>query len=49
MSGRARLDPWPGGAPAVGQRATRSRRVSQRDIERFTEISGDHNPLHYDT
>ncbi|MEE8104825.1 MAG: MaoC/PaaZ C-terminal domain-containing protein [Planctomycetota bacterium] len=34
---------WPRGAPAVGQRAERA-----RDIELFTEISGDKNPLHYD-
>lgn len=39
---------WPGGAPAVGQRAERTRSVSKRDIELFTEISGDNNPLHYD-
>ena len=39
---------WPHGAPQVGQRATRSRRVESRDIERFTEISGDRNPIHYD-
>ncbi|MGD8826864.1 MAG: MaoC/PaaZ C-terminal domain-containing protein, partial [Myxococcales bacterium] len=39
---------WPRGAPHVGQRAERSRRVSKRDIELFTEISGDRNPLHYD-
>ena len=39
---------WPNGAPLVGQRATRSRRVESRDIERFTEISGDRNPIHYD-
>jgi acyl dehydratase len=39
---------WPGGAPTVGQRATRSREVSSRDIESFTAISGDRNPLHYD-
>jgi acyl dehydratase len=39
---------WPKGAPVVGQRAHRSRRVDARDIERFTEISGDTNPLHYD-
>ena len=32
----------------VGDRARRSRRVSPRDIELFTEISGDRNPLHYD-
>ena len=39
---------WPRGAPRVGERATRSRRVEARDIERFTEISGDRNPIHYD-
>ena len=32
----------------VGQSATRSRVVSLRDIELFTEITGDRNPLHYD-
>ena len=39
---------WPKGAPAVGQRAERSRKVTSRDIELFTEMSGDKNPLHYD-
>src|SRR5678815_1686933 len=39
---------WPQGAPEVGQRAERSRRVTARDIELFTEISGDRNPIHYD-
>ncbi len=34
--------------PRVGQTAQRTRTVSARDIELFTEISGDHNPLHYD-
>lgn len=33
--------------PAVGQTARRSRLVTARDIELFTEISGDRNPLHY--
>jgi acyl dehydratase len=32
----------------VGDVARRSRLVSGRDIELFTEISGDRNPLHYD-
>lgn len=32
----------------VGQTATRSRLVRERDIELFTEITGDRNPLHYD-
>ncbi len=39
---------WPRGAPRVGQHAERTREVSSRDIELFTEISGDRNPLHYD-
>jgi acyl dehydratase len=39
---------WPKGAPAVGQKAERSRKVTARDIELFTEMSGDRNPLHYD-
>ena len=39
---------WPGGMPHVGQVAERSRSVTAKDIERFTEISGDRNPLHYD-
>jgi acyl dehydratase len=39
---------WPGGTPAVGDVGQRSRKVEARDIELFTEISGDNNPLHYD-
>jgi len=39
---------WPRGAPVVGQVARRTRGVTARDIELFTEISGDRNPLHYD-
>jgi len=39
---------WPNGAPSVGQVAQRSRTVTARDIELFTEISGDRNPIHYD-
>jgi acyl dehydratase len=39
---------WPAGTPKVGQRAERSRDVTARDIELFTAISGDRNPLHYD-
>jgi acyl dehydratase len=33
---------------SVGDTATRSRTISPRDIELFTEITGDRNPLHYD-
>lgn len=32
----------------VGDVATRSRQVLTSDIEHFTEITGDRNPLHYD-
>lgn len=39
---------WPDKMPEVGQKAQRSRVVSARDIELFSEISGDYNPLHYD-
>jgi len=39
---------WPRGIPRVGQVARRTREVAASDIERFTEISGDRNPLHYD-
>jgi len=39
---------WPRGEPRVGQKAERSRKVTARDIELFTEISGDRNPIHYD-
>jgi len=39
---------WPNGMPSVGQTAQRSREVLEHDIELFTEISGDRNPLHYD-
>lgn len=42
---------WAGtvrGMPAVGASAERSRTVGMREIEWFTEITGDRNPLHYD-
>jgi acyl dehydratase len=32
----------------VGQTAHRARRVTMRDIELFTELTGDRNPLHLD-
>ena len=32
----------------VGATATRTREITHRDIELFTEITGDRNPLHYD-
>jgi acyl dehydratase len=39
---------WPAGAPTIGQTAELTREVSKHDIEMFSAISGDHNPLHYD-
>ena len=41
-------DVWPNRIPEVGQTARRSREVTTSDIELFTAISGDRNPLHYD-
>ena len=32
----------------VGAIARRTRRITRRDIELFTELTGDRNPLHYD-
>jgi acyl dehydratase len=45
------LDPWSrtlAGRPAVGAAAERTRRTAMRDVELFTEMTGDRNPLHYD-
>jgi acyl dehydratase len=42
------VDMWQGRRPRIGQTASRSRPITRRDIELFTEISGDRNPLHYD-
>lgn len=39
---------WPNGMPSLGQTAERTRQVQPSDIELFTDISGDRNPLHYD-
>ena len=39
---------WPSRVPTVGQRAERTREVSVHDIEMFTALFGDRNPLHYD-
>lgn len=35
-------------SPQIGAVARRTRTVSRRDIELFTEITGDRNPIHYD-
>lgn len=39
---------WRGSPPEVGRTARRTRHVRREDIQRFTDISGDRNPLHYD-
>ncbi|NLS00032.1 MaoC family dehydratase [Rhizobium sp. P38BS-XIX] len=47
----SKLDGWAGvikGKPKVGDVAERSRRTGMKDIEAFTEMTGDRNPLHYD-
>ncbi len=36
------------GIPPVGSTARRSRTVTSEDIVRFTDTTGDRNPLHYD-
>lgn len=44
-------DGWAGtlaGMPQVGASAERSKTVGKRDIELYTDITGDRNPLHYD-
>jgi acyl dehydratase len=42
------MSSWPNGVPRPGERAELSRIVEAADIDRFTQISGDRNPLHYD-
>lgn len=42
---------WEGtvtGKPAAGAVAERTRTTSMRDVEMFTAMTGDRNPLHYD-
>jgi acyl dehydratase len=34
--------------PEIGARASMTRTVEEADIVRFTEMSGDRNPVHYD-
>jgi acyl dehydratase len=42
------MSAWPHGGPAVGDRASLTRTIEPDDILRFTAMSGDRNPLHYD-
>ena len=51
MTAHVMKDGWIGvvnGRPQVGAVAERSRRTTFADIEAFTEMTGDRNPLHYD-
>src|SRR3981081_2413237 len=36
------------GKPDIGASAERTKRVDERDIELFAQITGDRNPLHFD-
>src|SRR5262249_56754171 len=45
---RVMSEAWPLGMPTVGATAELRRTVAAHDIELFTELSGDRNPLHYD-
>src|ERR1700737_4679758 len=36
------------GKPDIGASAERTKRVNERDIELFAQITGDRNPLHFD-
>src|SRR5262249_3011405 len=43
--------PWTrtlAGQPVPGARAERCRTTTMRDVEMFTEMTGDRNPVHYD-
>jgi acyl dehydratase len=51
MTMTANGSPWNqtlAGQPQVGARAERWRTTSMRDVEMFTEMTGDNNPIHYD-
>ena len=42
---------WSGtlrGMPKLGETASRTKTVTQHDVQLYTEITGDRNPLHYD-
>ena len=51
MTTTTNMSPWDqtiNGRPQAGATASRSRQTSMADVERFTEMTGDHNPIHYD-
>jgi acyl dehydratase len=36
------------GQPVIGSTVSRTRKTQMRDVEMFTEMTGDKNPIHYD-
>ena len=51
MSNTEKKDGWVGvlnGRPKTGQFSERSRTTKMADIQLFTEMTGDKNPVHYD-
>jgi acyl dehydratase len=48
MSNRSPWTQTVAGQPVLGSRAERSRTTTMRDVELFTEMTGDRNPIHYD-
>ena len=36
------------GKPTLGKQASRTRKTSMNDVEMFSKMTGDKNPLHYD-
>lgn len=51
MTTTTKTSPWQrtiAGQPAAGAVAERTRTTSMRDVEMFTDMTGDRNPIHYD-
>ena len=48
MSNQCLWERTPAGRPQLGSHAERSRTTTMRDVEMFTEMTGDKNPIHYD-
>ena len=51
MSNTGKKNGWAGvlnGQPKIGQFSERSRTTKTSDIQAFTEMTGDQNPVHYD-
>ena len=47
----SKTNPWSGtlrGMPQEGASAERTRQIDSRDIDLFTQMTGDRNPLHFD-